>query len=149
MLSRIAADLVLAVHLGFIVFVILGGLLLLRFPKIMYLHIPAAVWGAVVEISGRICPLTTWENDLRQSAGESGYAESFVEHYLVPIIYPAGLTRNVQLTLAGIVVFANIVIYGWLLYRCNKSRARESSALKGCLRTKVREPACFSVRRPA
>lgn len=128
MLSRIAADLVLAVHLGFIVFVILGGLLLLRFPKIMYLHIPAAVWGAVVEISGRICPLTTWENDLRQSAGESGYAESFVEHYLVPIIYPAGLTRGVQLTLAGIVVFANIVIYGWLLYRWNKSRARESSA---------------------
>jgi len=128
MLSRIAADLVLAVHLGFIVFVILGGLLLLRFPKIMYLHIPAAVWGAFVEISGRICPLTTWENDLRQSAGESGYAESFVEHYLVPIIYPAGLTRDVQLTLAGIVVFANIVIYGWLLYRWNKSRARESSA---------------------
>jgi hypothetical protein len=128
MLSRIAADLVLAVHLGFIVFVILGGLLLLRFPKIMYLHIPAAVWGAVVEISGRICPLTTWENDLRQSAGESGYAESFVEHYLVPIIYPAGLTRDVQLTLAGIVVFANIVIYGWLLYRWNRSRARESSA---------------------
>lgn len=128
MLSRIAADLVLAVHLGFIVFVILGGLLLLRFPKIMYLHIPAAVWGAFVEISGRICPLTTWENDLRQSAGESGYAESFVEHYLVPIIYPAGLTRDVQLTLAGIVVFANIVIYGWLLYRWNRSRARESSA---------------------
>lgn len=128
MLSRIAADLVLVVHLGFIVFVILGGLLLLRFPKIMYLHIPAAVWGAFVEISGRICPLTTWENDLRQSAGESGYAESFVEHYLVPIIYPAGLTRDVQLTLAGIVVFANIVIYGWLLYRWNRSRARESSA---------------------
>ena len=127
MLSRIAADLVLAVHLGFIVFVILGGLLLLRFPKIMYLHIPAAVWGAFVEISGRICPLTTWENDLRQRAGESGYAESFVEHYLVPIIYPAGLTRDVQLTLAGIVVFANIVIYAWLLYRWNKSRALESS----------------------
>ena len=128
MLSRIAADLVLAVHLGFIVFVILGGLLLLRFPKIMYLHIPAAVWGAFIEISGRICPLTTWENNLRQSAGESGYAESFVEHYLVPIIYPAGLTRGVQLTLAGIVVFANIVIYGWLLYRWNKTRALESSA---------------------
>ncbi len=128
MLSRIAADLVLAVHLGFIVFVILGGLLLLRFPKIMYLHVPAAVWGAFVEISGRICPLTTWENDLRQRAGESGYAESFVEHYLVPIIYPAGLTRDVQLTLAGIVVFANIVIYAWLLYRWNKSRALEPSA---------------------
>ena len=128
MLSRIAADLVLAVHLGFIVFVILGGLLLLRFPKIMYLHIPAAIWGAFVEISGRICPLTTWENDLRQSAGESGYAESFVEHYLVPIIYPAGLTRDVQLALAGVVVLSNIVIYGWLLYRWSKSRVLESSA---------------------
>ena len=127
MFSRIAADLVLAVHLGFIVFVILGGLLVLRFPKIMYLHIPAAIWGAFVEISGRICPLTTWENDLRQSAGESGYAESFVEHYLVPIIYPAGLTRDIQLALAGIVVIANIVIYGCLLYRWTRSRAVESS----------------------
>ena len=128
MFSRLAADLILALHLGFILFVIFGGLLLLRYPRVMYLHVPAAVWGAFVEISGRICPLTTWENDLRRSAGESGYAESFIEHYLVPIIYPAGLTRGVQLAIAGVVILTNIVIYGWLLYRWKKSRAMELSA---------------------
>ena len=128
MFSRMAADLVLALHLGFILFVILGGLLVLRFPRIAYLHIPAAFWGAFVEISGRICPLTTWENDFRRSAGESGYAESFVEHYLVPIIYPAGLTRGAQMALAGVVIVTNIVIYGWLVYRWKKSKAMELSA---------------------
>jgi hypothetical protein len=127
MFSRLAADLILALHLGFILFVIFGGLLLLRYPRVMYLHVPAAVWGAFVEISGRICPLTTWENDLRRSAGESGYAESFIEHYLVPIIYPAGLTRGVQLAIAGVVILTNIVIYGWLLYRWKKSRVMELS----------------------
>ena len=128
MFSRLAADLILALHLGFILFVIFGGLLVLRFPRVMYLHIPAAVWGAFVEISGRICPLTTWESDLRRSAGESGYAESFIEHYFVPILYPAGLTRGVQLAIAGVVILTNIVIYGWLLYRWKKSRAMELSA---------------------
>ncbi len=128
MFSRMAADLVLALHLGFILFVILGGLLVLRFPRIAYLHIPAAFWGAFVEISGRICPLTTWENDFRRSAGESGYAESFVEHYLVPIIYPAGLTRGAQMALAGVVIVTNIVIYGWLVYRWKKSKTMELSA---------------------
>ncbi len=122
MFFRIAADLVLALHLGFITFVILGGLLVLRYRWIIYLHIPAAVWGAFVEITGRICPLTIWENNLRRRAGESGYAESFVEHYLVPIIYPAGLTRSVQFWIAGLVIVANVVIYGWLLYRWHKSR---------------------------
>lgn len=125
MFSRMAADLVLALHLGFIVFVILGGLLIIRYRLIAYVHIPAAVWGAFVEISGRLCPLTTWENGLRRSAGESGYAESFVEHYLLPIIYPAGLTRGVQIAIAGFVIVANIVIYGWLLYRWSKSRTTE------------------------
>jgi hypothetical protein len=125
MFSRMAADLVLALHLGFIVFVILGGLLVIRYRLIAYVHIPAAVWGAFVEISGRLCPLTTWENGLRRSAGESGYAESFVEHYLLPIIYPAGLTRGVQIVIAGFVIVANIVIYGWLLYRWSKLRTTE------------------------
>ncbi len=127
MFIRIAADLVLALHLGFIAFVVLGGLLVLRYRWIAYLHIPAAVWGAFVEISGRICPLTIWENSLRRGAGDSGYADSFIEHYLVPIIYPAGLTRSVQLWIAGLVIVANIVIYGWLLYRWKKSRAMEIS----------------------
>ena len=121
MFLRLAADLILAIHLGFIAFVVLGGLLALRYRWIAYVHVPAAVWGAYVEISGRICPLTTWENSLRRSAGESGYAESFLENYVVPIIYPAGLTRSVQFAIAGLVIVANVVIYGWLLYRLKKS----------------------------
>ena len=117
-----AADLVLLVHLGFIVFVMLGGLLALRYHWMVYLHIPAALWGAFVEISGRICPLTIWENDLRRSAGDFGYTESFVEHYVVPVVYPAGLTRPVQYAIAGLVIATNVVIYGWLIYRAKRSK---------------------------
>lgn len=125
MTYRIAADLVLATHLVFIVFVVLGGLLALRYRWVLMIHIPAAVWGAFVEISGRICPLTTWENQLRQSAGDSGYADSFVEHYLLPVIYPAGLTRSTQFWIAGLVIVVNVVIYGWLVYRLKRSRTTE------------------------
>ncbi len=127
MFFRIAADLVLVLHLAFIAFVVLGGLLVLRYRWIAYLHIPAALWGSFVEISGRMCPLTVWENSLWRGAGESGYADSFIEHYLVPIIYPAGLARSTQFWIAGLVIVANIVIYGTLFYRWKKSRAMEIS----------------------
>ena len=122
MIYRIAADLVLVLHLAFIVFVVFGGLLVLKYRWVLYAHIPAAVWGAYVEIAGHLCPLTTWENDFLRRAGEAGYSNSFVEHYVLPVIYPAGLTRTVQFWLAGFVVLANIVIYGWLLYRGHKVR---------------------------
>ncbi len=121
-LHEMAADLVLLVHLGFIVFVVLGGLLALRYRWMAYLHIPAALWGAFVEISGRICPLTIWENDLRRSAGEFEYAESFIEHYVVPVIYPVGLTRTAQFAIAVLVIVTNVVIYGWLIYRAKRSK---------------------------
>ena len=127
MFYRIAADLVLALHLGFIAFVVLGGLLILRYRWVAYVHVPAAVWGAFVEITGRICPLTIWENSFRQSAGESGYSESFVEHYLLPVIYPAGLTRSIQFWIAGCVIIVNVVIYAWLLYRWKRGREEEFS----------------------
>ena len=127
MLFRIAADLVLALHLAFIAFVVLGGLLMMRYRWMVFIHIPAAIWGAFVEISGRICPLTIWENHLRRSAGESGYADSFVEHYLMPIIYPTGLTRSLKFWIAVFVVAANVVIYGWLVYRLRQSRTRQIS----------------------
>ncbi|MFQ6005074.1 MAG: DUF2784 domain-containing protein [Woeseia sp.] len=127
MLYRVAADFVLALHLGFIAFVVFGGLLTLRYRPFVYVHIPAAVWGAFVEISGRICPLTIWENGLRRIAGESGYSDSFVEHYLLPVIYPAGLTRSIQFWLAGMVILVNIAIYAWLLYRWGRSRRTETS----------------------
>ena len=127
MLYRIAADLVLALHLGFIAFVVLGWLLILRYRWMAYVHVPAAVWGAFIEITGRICPLTIWENSFRQSAGESGYSESFVEHYLLPVIYPAGLTRSIQFWIAGCVIIVNVVIYAWLLYRWKSGRTEEFS----------------------
>lgn len=128
MINRIAADVVLALHMGFIVFVVLGGLLVFRFRWMIFVHIPAAIWGAFIEISGGICPLTIWENRFRRSAGESGYPDSFVEHYLLPIVYPAGLTRSVQFWLAGVVIAANVVIYAWVLYRWKKSRMKGKSA---------------------
>ncbi len=127
MFYRIAADLVLALHLGLIAFVVLVGLLILRYRWVAYVHVPAAVWGAFIEITGRICPLTVWENSFRQSAGESGYADSFVEHYLLPVISPAGLTRSIQFWIAGCVIVVNVVIYAWLLYRWQRGRTEEFS----------------------
>ena len=117
MFFRLAADAVLTLHLAFIVFVVCGGLLALRWRWVPWLHVPAALWGFFVEITGRICPLTPFENALRVQAGQGDYSGGFVEHYLLPVIYPAGLTRGTQLVLAGVVVAANLVVYGWLVRR--------------------------------
>lgn len=122
MWARFAADAVLALHLAFILFVVLGALLVLRYTWIAWLHIPAAIWGAWVELTNRICPLTDLENALRSRAGQSGYSESFVEHYLVPVIYPAGLDRTMQFWLAGILVTINVVLYALWLLRRRKTR---------------------------
>lgn len=122
MWARFAADAVLVLHLAFILFVVLGALLVLRHTWIAWLHIPAAVWGAWVELTNRICPLTVLENALRSRAGQSGYSESFVEHYIVPIIYPPGLTRSLQFWLAGILVTINVVLYALWLLRHRKTR---------------------------
>jgi hypothetical protein len=126
MAFRLAADGVLLLHLAFIVFALLGAALGVRWPRILLLHLPAAAWGFFVELSGRVCPLTTLENHLRLRAGQSGYTESFIEHYLLGLIYPAGLTRDVQLALAGVVVVVNLAIYGWLIFRWRKRRQRPS-----------------------
>ena len=117
MLYRFAADAVLVFHLTFIVFALLGGLLALRRRWVPWLHVPAALWGFFVEATGRICPLTPLENTLRQQAGQSGFSGGFVEHYLIPLIYPAGLTRDIQWLLAGVVVAVNVAVYGWLIHR--------------------------------
>ena len=116
MIQRILADAVVALHLAFIVFVVAGGLLALRWRWAPLVHLPAAAWGVFVEVTGRVCPLTPLENSLRQAAGASGYTGGFVEHYVVPIVYPAGLTPSVQLALAAVVVVANVIVYaavGW------------------------------------
>lgn len=122
MWARFAADAVLLVHLAFILFVVAGALLVLRYRWVAWLHIPAAFWGTWVELGNRVCPLTFLENELRQRAGQSGYSESFIEHYLVPIIYPAGLTRTAQLWLAAIVITINVALYAAWLLRRRKTR---------------------------
>lgn len=122
MLFRLAADAVFLSHLAFILFALLGAAIAMRWRWIPVVHLPAAIWGFFVELTGRICPLTYLENYLRSMAGESGYTESFIEHYLLAIIYPAGLTRGVQFALAGVVVIINVALYGWLFYRRRVSR---------------------------
>lgn len=117
MYFRLAADGVLLLHLAFILFAIFGGALAARWRRMPVVHLPAAAWAVFVELTGRICPLTYLENDLRTRAGQSGYADSFVEHYLIDVIYPSGLTREVQLMLAAAVVVANIAIYVWIALR--------------------------------
>lgn len=122
MTYRIAADLVLMTHFAFVVLVVAGGLVVYRYAWFAWIHIPAAAWGAFVELTGRICPLTTLENFLRVRAGQEGYANSFVEHYILPVIYPAGLTRHVQLVLAGLVIAINVTIYAMILLRKKTAR---------------------------
>ena len=117
MLYRLAADAVLMLHLGFIVFVLLGGLLALRWRRAPLLHLPAVVWGVYIELSGGLCPLTPLENRMRALAGQAGFDGGFIEHYLLPLIYPAGLTRDTQFVLAGVALFANLAAYGFVLWR--------------------------------
>ena len=117
MLYRLAADFVVILHIAFVAFVCLGGFLVLRWQWLIWLHVPAAVWGALIEFFGWICPLTPLENQLRQAAGDGGYAGGFVEHYLIPVLYPGALTRDLQLWLGAGVVAVNVVAYGLLAWR--------------------------------
>ena len=108
------ANLVLIVHLAFVVFVLCGGLLVLRWRWIAWLHLPAVLWGAVVEFTGWICPLTPLENWLRAQSGESSYSSDFLAQYLLPVLYPGDLTRGIQLLLGTVVVVLNAAVYWWL-----------------------------------
>src|ERR1041384_3030000 len=105
------ADLIVAIHFGFLLFVVLGGLLVLRWPRLLWVHRPAAVWGVLIEFFGWICPLTPLENHLRRLGGEAGYSGGFIEHYVLPVLYPAGLTHGLQLVLGTFVVVLNVVVY--------------------------------------
>src|SRR5918994_5334986 len=117
MAYRILADLVVGVHALFVVFVVLGGLLALRWPGVAAVHLPAAVWGTLIEFRGWVCPLTPLEKSLRASAGQAGYEGGFIEHYLLPVLYPIGLTRGVQLIFGSLVIAVNVLIYGLVLWR--------------------------------
>ena len=117
MSARFAADAVVLIHFAFIVFVVCGGFLALKWRWLAFLHLPAAIWGALIEFQGWLCPLTPLEQRLRREAGDQGYAGGFIEHYVLPIIYPQELTRELQMMLGASVVVINLVAYGWLLRR--------------------------------
>jgi hypothetical protein len=122
MIYRLLADVVLLIHAGFVLFVMSGGFLALRWRRLALLHIPAAVWGVLIEYSGWICPLTPLENSLRARGGETIYHGGFVDHYVTSFLYPTGLTRNVQLILGTIALLVNVVAYGLLLNKIRKGR---------------------------
>jgi hypothetical protein len=114
---NILADLVVWFHLAFIVFVVVGGWLALHWPRIVWLHLPAVAWGATVELMGWYCPLTPLENHFRALAGEAVYLGDFVGNYLLPLIYPAGLTRTIQIWIGVAVIAINLLAYGVLIRR--------------------------------
>ena len=126
-LSAFLADLVLVVHFVFVLFVILGGLLVLRWPRVAYLHIPAAVWGAAIELAGWICPLTPLENSLRLQAGGAAYSGGFIEHYILPVLYPSELTRDVQLILGFLVIAFNVTIYAYVFRKAGQGNRHGST----------------------
>ena len=125
MTARFTADVIVLLHLAFILFVAVGGLFVLRWPKLAWAHLPAVVWGALIELAGWICPLTPLENRLRAAAGDAAYAGGFIDRYLMPIVYPVGLTRGMQLALGAAVIAVNLVIYGRLIIRRKRQSTRD------------------------
>jgi hypothetical protein len=124
MISRLLADAVLLLHLAFVAFAVAGGLLVLRWRWVALLHLPALAWAAFVEFTGRICPLTPLENALRAAGGQAGYEGGFVEHYLLPMLYPADLTRELQFLLGGGLLLFNLAVYAALGWQARRRRFR-------------------------
>jgi len=120
MIYRTLADLVVVIHLAFVIFAVAGAFLVLRWRRLAWVHIPAAIWAALIEFAGWICPLTPLENRLRMLAGGGGYQGGFVEHYIVPILYPGTLTRGLQIALGLLVLVINAGVYGWLIVHRRK-----------------------------
>jgi hypothetical protein len=117
---RAAADLVVVVHAVFVAFVVFGSLLVVRWPRVTWLHVPAAAWGVLTELTGWICPLTPLENYLRERSGSSIYQGEFIEHYLLPILYPAQLTRGRQIALAILAIAVNVCLYAYITQRAHR-----------------------------
>jgi hypothetical protein len=109
---RLLADLVVLIHVTFVLFVVAGGFLALRWRRLVWLHVPAAAWGALIELTGWVCPLTPLENALRRLAGEAGYRGGFIEHYVLPVLYPVHYTVTLRLALAALVLLLNAAAYG-------------------------------------
>lgn len=127
MFYRLMADILVVLHLAFVAFVVLGGIPVAFRPRWAWLHIPVATWGALIEFTGWVCPLTPLEVRLRVMGGEAGYSGGFVEHYLLPVLYPTGLTRTHQLGMGAFVVVLNLVIYGWAWRRWRGKGSKGSS----------------------
>ena len=123
MLYRILADLVVLVHLAFILFAVFGGILVPSWKRCVWVHLPAVLWAALIEFMGWVCPLTPLENWLRENGGGSGYRADFVEHHILPILYPDSLTRPSQVALGIFVLGINLGVYGWVVRRWMRMRA--------------------------
>jgi hypothetical protein len=117
MAASLAADAVLVLHLAFILFAVFGGVLVLWYPKIAWLHLPALTWAVWIAATHGICPLTPLENSLRRVAGEAGYSGTFIDHYVMPLIYPTGLTPTHQTWIAIVLAASNALLYGWALLK--------------------------------
>ncbi len=124
MLYAVLADAVLLLHLAFILFVLLGALLAWRWRWVAWVHLPAVAWAVLLEFFGWLCPLTPLEVRLRTAAGEGGYAGGFIDHYLVPLIYPAGLTPGIQAWIGAGVLLLNVGLYAGLVWRRGRRRPR-------------------------
>lgn len=127
MIYSILADLIVIIHGSFILFVVLGGLLVIKYRRVIYVHLPAMIWGAVVEFYNIICPLTPWENYFRELSGAERYESDFIEKYLIPVMYPEGLNVKIQFVLGCFVLIANVIVYSIVLYRYFKKRKRAST----------------------
>ena len=124
MFFQFLADLVLLLHLGFILFVVLGGLLLRHFPRLIWFHLPAAAWGTAIELGGWLCPLTPLENRFRALAGQLPYQESFIERYLMPLVYPTNLRQSDQFLLGAGCLVINGLVYLWVFQRRMRRRRK-------------------------
>jgi hypothetical protein len=122
MLYRVFADLVVVTHLVFVLFAVLGAFLVLSWKRCAWIHIPTVLWAALIEFAGWVCPLTPLENWLREKGGSIVYRSGFIEHYIIPLLYPCMLTRSLQIALGLFVLSINLGIYGWVLYRIAKSK---------------------------
>lgn len=120
MIYRILADIMVIVHFCFILFVIGGGFLVLKWRKLIWAHIPVVIWGIFIEFSGWICPLTPWENHFRRLAGETVYQGDFIGKYILPLIYPEELTRNIQIILGSIVIAINLLVYAFIFIQSRR-----------------------------
>jgi len=122
MFYTLTADAIVLLHLAFVIFVVAGGLLVFRWRRVALLHLPAVAWAVLLEFRGWLCPLTPLELKLRASGGQAGYGGGFIEHYILPVLYPDELDKVMQIEIGSLVIVVNIAVYGWLLWRIKNPR---------------------------